>query len=235
MAVAFDAAMTGGNAGTGTVQEGTGATSLSTAGMTIGASATLLVACVSLQCNTTASTGVTATWNGVSMTVGPTITHGAANGTTVAIFWLVNPATGSHTLAMSWTLAADAYMGCASFTGVDTTTPVVTADNQTTSVANAVTITTVSGDATVACSCNNSNTPTSSKTIFYGESNLNPGGGGSYSLSTTTSDTHTFTYSGGTLPATAGIHIQAAAGGGPPPPTAIVTFRRRQQPVSVVV
>jgi hypothetical protein len=219
MAVAFDAKMTGGNAGTGgNTQEVSNGTSISATPITVGASATLLVVCLSFQPTTAPNpTGITVTWGGTGMTAGPTQVGAGVLDVLAAIFWLVSPASGAQTLAASWTRASDCYMGAISFTGVDTSTPVVTADNQT-STTSGVTVTTANGDATVACSVRDSNTPTSTQTIFYGESNFNPGGGGSYNASTTGSDTHTFTYSGGSQQANFGIHVLAASGGGGPDP-----------------
>jgi len=211
MAVTFDAAMTGGNDG-GDVASTTNGSSVSTAGMTIGGSANLLVVCFSLQDVGSACSGLSATWNGVSMTAGPLLKTIAGNGDTAAIFYLINPATGNQTLAGSWTGSGDLYLGCASFIGVDTTTPIVTADNQTS--ATNVTIPTANGDATVSCSVRDANDPTVSFTKFYGAQDLNPGGAGQYKLSTGSSDAHTFTYSGGASQATVGVHILASAGGG---------------------
>lgn len=234
MAVGFDAVMTGGNDG-GDVQSVSGGSSFSAASLiTVGASATLLVVGMSFQQNgaTAAPAGLAATWNGTSMTAGPTAVEGQV---TAAVFYLISPAAGANTLAVSWTGGGqDLYCGAVSFTGTDTSTGINAADNQSahglTGTSSNVTVTTANGDATVGCSVADANEPTVAFTKFYGAQNLNPGGGGDYKLSTSGSDAHTYSYSGGSVFAGVGIHILAGAGGG----NVIVPFRRRQQPVSKV-
>ena len=219
MAVALDAVMTGGNDG-GDVQSVSAGTSFSAASLiTVGASATLLVVgCSFLRQGTSqVPTGISATWNGDAMSAGPTAQRFGNPSVLVAIFYRINPAAGANTLAVSWTGASDLYCGAASFTGTDTSTGINAADNQTnsgtTGTSSNVTITTVSGDATVGVSCADSNDPTVAFTKFYGAADLAPGGAGDYKLSTGTSDAHTYSYSAGQVFAGAGIHILAAGGG----------------------
>lgn len=102
-----------------------GVTTLSSStSITVGASATALVVLVGAS-NTGVShaTGMTATWNSVSMTLLASInydTNGAQNNGTVWVFGLRNPASGAKTLSISWTNAQDATACAISFTGSDT-------------------------------------------------------------------------------------------------------------------
>lgn len=206
MAVAADALMTAGNA-TDT-QTASGATSISSTGMTIGGSANLLVVTVLWQ---NAVTSRAFTWNSVSMTEAKY--QNGASGTAAGIYYLANPATGNKTLAGSWTGSSDCYMGCVSFTGADTTTPIVGADTVGGNTGTTVTITSSTDGATVAVWGTNGSTPTVNFTKVWDEASLNPGGASSYTLGGT-SNGHTFTGAGGTTPAWAGVHVQAGAGGG---------------------
>jgi len=206
MAVAFDAAMTAGNA-TDT-QTASATTSISSTGMTIGGSANLLVVLVLWSGSVTSRAF---TWNSVSMTEAVYIN--GASSTAAGIYYLANPATGNKTLAGSWTTSRDCYMGCVSFTGADTTTPIVGADTVSGNTGTTVTVTSTTDGATAAVWGTNGSTPTVNFNKVWDESSLNPGGAGSYQLAGT-SNGHTFTGAGGTSPAWAGVHVQAAAAGG---------------------
>jgi hypothetical protein len=208
MAVGFDAKMTAGNSADGFSAEVQGGTALSTTGITVGASATCLVATLVFS---GAVTSLTVTWNGVGMTQEPTVTSGAI---IVYIFRLVSPASGAQALAAAWTTARDLYLGAVSFTGTDTTTGVQVADNTTATNVTAIAIPTGSTGATVAVFGVDGATPTIDQTTLWGVSNFGPGGGASYALGGTTTNTHNFTGAGGTVQALAGVHVIAAAGGG---------------------
>src|SRR5712671_3472265 len=67
----------------------------------------------------TAPTGISISWNGVALT--QLITHSATSGSTEAIYGLLNPDSGTNTLAGSWTGARDFYVCGVSWSGVDQT------------------------------------------------------------------------------------------------------------------
>lgn len=206
MAVGFDARMTAGNSADGLNQQVSGATTISSTGITVGASATLLVIVLTWGPNNNgAPSTVTATWNGASCTAGPLITTSTV---TSAIFYKINPAAGANTLTASWTNADDCYMSAVSFTGTDTSTGIKVADSTSNATAS-ITITSSTDGATVANFANNNGTPTLNFNKIYAESPLNPGGGATYQLGGT-SNTHTF--SGGTNQASVGVHVLAAPG-----------------------
>lgn len=208
MSVAPDAVMVGGNSSDGDCQQVSGATSISSTGITLGASATIIVAFMAFQSSVTA---ITMTWNGVAMTAGPTFTT-LAN--TVAIFYLVNPATGNHTLAAAWTGSSDCYMGAQSFTGSDTITGIASGDSVTGNGSGAASLAVASdaNGATAAAYCANGSGPTTNFTQIYQNDPLNPCGGASYQLGGAT-NTHTFTAGGSPSTQVAcGIHIIASTG-----------------------
>ena len=218
MAVAFDARMTGGNDSDGDAEQHAASTSITSTGMTVGASGNFLVAMFVWASG--AITSPSATWDGTPMTAGPNLrTTAGGSDVRAAIFYLASPATGNKTLAGSWTTAVDCYMSAVSFSGVDTATPVATGDNAT-SATSSVTVTSTTDGATVACSVKNSGDPTMTQTAIWANSPLNPGGGGSYALGGT-SNNHSFTYGAGTDQANVGIHILAASGGTNVTPTAV--------------
>lgn len=215
MAVGFDAKMAAGNSADGLNQEATGATSISSTGITVGGSATLLVAVLAFaQGNaSTTPTSITATWNGAVMTAGPTVTSGTGTPyATAAIFYKISPASGANTLAAAWTNSHDCYMSAVSFTGTDTSTGINAAHSTTATGTTTITITSDANGATVAVFAVDGSAPTVNFTKIFSEAPLNPGGGASYTLGGT-SNAHTFTGAGGSVQALAGIHVIAAAGG----------------------
>jgi len=113
MAVAFDAVSS---------VDITGASAVSFADsthLTIGASANVLL--VPIVWSTSAPpTGISISWNGVSLTLisGTSIGNGLHGN--VQIYGLLNPTTGTHTLAGSWTGIRDFYCVGISFSGADT-------------------------------------------------------------------------------------------------------------------
>lgn len=113
-AVTFDAIAT-----TNTNQAG--GTSLSISNMTVGASATVLIAVLSAgTVAATAMSGLSGTWNGSAMTLvtGATNYPGASSATPgTQILCILNPATGNHTLALSWTGQTQVYASAISFKG----------------------------------------------------------------------------------------------------------------------
>jgi hypothetical protein len=208
MAVALDASMTAGNSADGLNQQASAATTISSTGITVGAGATLLVATLSF--GLTVPTGVTMTWNGVSMTAGPSISDSSQ--TMSAIFYLINPASGAKTLSASWTGSTDCYMSAASFNGTDTTTGIKVSDSTTANTGTSLTVTSSTDGATVVNFADNAGTPTVNFTKIWAEAPLNPAGGGNFTLGGT-SNAHTFTGGGGSAPSIVGVHILAAASG----------------------
>ncbi|MDI3561281.1 hypothetical protein [Bradyrhizobium sp. Arg816] len=105
-------------------------------------------------------TGISVTWNGVSMTpiTGATFSDVTA-GTSIIAYGLVNPASGANTLAASWTGARFASVGAISFTGVDQTGGATSfahgAGNHGNAGGNAtVTVTSATGNITAAAYTN---------------------------------------------------------------------------------
>jgi len=217
-AVAVDATMTAGNSSDGTAQDATNVQSITSTGITVGASATLLVVTIGFQRTSGAGTNspgsLAVTWNGTAMTAQSNTTTGTGiDAVTVYIFTLVNPAAGAKTISASWTTHMDVYMGAISFTGTDTTTGVKTSDNTTALGATSITVTSSSDGATVASYVNNGATPTTNFTQFWDDGAYSPGGAGSYKLGGT-SNSHSFSGGGGSNQVLAGVHVIAGTGGG---------------------
>lgn len=102
------------------------ATQTSSSSVTVGAGATLFVVCTSgYLASANAMSGTTPTLNGVACTGKLSIDSdtGAFMG---AMFYWVNPATGSQTLAWSWAIAINngVLFVVGSYSGVDTASPV---------------------------------------------------------------------------------------------------------------
>jgi hypothetical protein len=206
-AVGFDAGMTTGNGASGQYQYVSSASaSISSTGLTIGASATLLIGVLACDHNPAISSPAM-TWNSVTMNAGPTLTNGVL---VIAVFYLVSPATGNKTLAASWTTNSTCYMSAASFTGTDTTTGIKVADNNTTSTESSIAITSDSNGATIAFEIDTSSaSPSPNFNKLYLAQNLTPNSSGSYELGGT-SNSHTFGSLNGSW-AAAGVHIIAPA------------------------
>lgn len=204
--------MTAGNSADGFNQEASGVTSISSTGITVGSSASLLVGVLVFAASSgSMPTSLGMTWNGVTMAPGPTIiSQSGAPYAVVAIFALVNPVFGTKTLQGTWTNAQDCYMSAISFTGTDTTTGIQTADNTTATQTTSITVPSSADGATVAVFAADGAAPTVNFNKIFSEAPLNPGGGASYQLGGA-SNAHTFTGAGGTRQALVGVHIIAAA------------------------
>ena len=210
MAVAFDAKMTAGNSSDGLNHQADDATSISSTGITVGGGANILVMvmCGGGSGAQTAPTGVTATWNGVSMTLATSILSlEPAPFGWAAIFTLDSPAPGANTLAASWTNINDIYMSAVSFSGAG---GIRVADTTTATQTDTVTVPSTTDGATVAVFGVDGNTPTMNFTKIFAISNLSPGGGANYQLGGT-SNAHVFTSTTGTRRALVGVHILAGA------------------------
>ena len=210
MSVGFDAKMTGGNGSGGTNQyTAVAATSISSTGMTVGVGATLLVAIAVINGPNTGS--MAATWNSVAMAIAAVI---QVTGMTIAIFTLVNPASGNKTLASSWTGSFNGYLSSISFTGTDTVTGYKSADSVTGSGASqaneSLVVNTGSTGATVAALGDNSGVITvSTQTSIFANTQSAPNGAASYGLGGSGTNTHTFTFASSPIVAWAGIHVIA--------------------------
>jgi hypothetical protein len=127
MAVALDAVMSAGNgplancgAGSGTngaSQDITVAgSSISSTGMTVGASATLIVQALAL--GNVLSSAPASAWNAVALTNGPSFIQNNLSIYVAALLsYLASPASGNQTAAGSWTGLTTAVLSCISFTG----------------------------------------------------------------------------------------------------------------------
>ena len=157
MAVAFDAKATADTTGTGTSPQ-------TISNMTVGASATLLIASFCAANTTAPGIPSAMTWNGVAMTLigNKTQSDGLAN---TYVYGLVNPATGNHSLVVTYTNGTGGnigiYIDAWSFSGTDTSSlaNAVPAANVLTDASTptgtaypttAFSVTTVSGDAACA-------------------------------------------------------------------------------------
>src|SRR5665213_2467453 len=152
MSVALDANMTGGNGAGGQVQkQGSSAAFISSTGLTIGVSASLLIVTFQAQ----AVSGLTGTWGSSALSLQSNVLFTGGTSLVAAVLTLINPTPGAQTLTLSWTSAPTSgiYMGATSFKNTDTITGIKIADNATlgdgTVGAQSLAINTAAGDATL--------------------------------------------------------------------------------------
>jgi hypothetical protein len=207
MAVALNASglMTGGNGAGGASQQVSTNTTISSTGLTIAAGTDRFLVGLLVWSSGTAPTGVTMTWNGVSMTQAGTVQF--STNTSGALFYLDDPATGNNTLSASWTNSQDCVMSAACFDGVGSYVSGDTVQNST----NTVTITAAAGDATVSVYNCDGGTPVGDKTAIFANSALGPSAAGNYNLGSTS--THTYEIGSSSARVTVGLHLQAAGSG----------------------
>jgi len=114
-----------------------------------------------------AVSAISVTYNSVSVPLvsGTDTTGSSESGARTMVFALAAPASGSHTIAVSWTTASVISCGAVSVTGADQTTPMNNGNkasaNNTTS--GALTVTSTNGDlafAVVGCPGNTFSAPT---------------------------------------------------------------------------
>lgn len=211
--VGFDAKMTGGNGVGGFNQDISAAVAISSTGMTVGASATILVALAVWQCGVIAGpTGRTMTWNGVSMTEGPFQSAVLAGSQLLAasVWTLASPASGNKTLAGAWTNNCDCYLGCASFN----LAALQAADNTVAVDVTTINVPTDANGATIAVFGVDGNAATTNFITLWSEAPFAPGGAGNYQLGGTGTNGHSFTGGAGSHQVLAGIHLIATGGGG---------------------
>lgn len=225
MAVAFDAKATAATALSAVAATNT------IANMTIGANATALVVFVARATNgasTTLSSVSGVTWNGVAMTLIATkLQSNSVAGCDV--FGLASPATGNHSLVVSFTggtlSSTSAYVDAASFTGTATTTAtafpsanvLTDASTPSTSVypTTAFSVTSASGDAACSvmqCQANNFSTaPTD--TLIRNATTIDGNYSSAYKLATTTATSMQFASGAAASPA-AGIAFRVVQSSG---------------------
>jgi hypothetical protein len=209
MAVTLNAVMAAGN--NGDTHAVDNATSFSTTGITVAAGSNrVLIVVINWQTEGSLPASRSVTWNGAAMTEAAFNSNSAD---AVAVYVLVNPATGAKTLAGSWTNTNDAYVGAVCFDGADQATGINASDTATADAAT-IDVPGSSDGATVATFLTNGGEPTTSQTKFWGFDSLAPGGAGSYEIGGSGTVTHTFSGSGGASHAAAAVHVIAAAGGG---------------------
>jgi hypothetical protein len=209
---------------TGSVGEITSTANSGSQSITIPADATLVVVAVSGYSGTTTNffSGGTLTLNGVTRSVGRTDDAYSSYGMT-AIFYWVNPATGSRTLAWNWAGSGVATTGVhifyAFYKGVDTTNPIKSSGgghNHTTTV-NTGAMTAATGDLAIAVAYANSTTGPASvswtNAIQAAGSLYNMDYGAFAENSPSANITITESFSGGSGPdsAISGIVLAAAA------------------------
>ena len=181
----------------------------------------LVVGVVATGTGTSAITGVT--YNGVSMTGGPTISW-ETNASVVQLFYLATPATGAHTVSVSGTGTSLALLaGAISFSGADTSTPFgssATAKNDTTFTnhAQAGNITGASGNYVFGVGGYGSGqAATADQTESFHLVGTNNTGGdnilGGYALSSGSAINFGFTWSSSDFMGVAAVEVKAASGG----------------------
>jgi hypothetical protein len=220
MSVTIDAAMTGGNGGACQYILGN-LTSATSTGMTVGASASCLLVLFSLGANSVAVSSPACTWNGVSMNLAMFINNAASPQLSAGIFVLLNPTSGNHTIAMSWTGASDGYISAISLIGTDLVTGYKSADNvtgtATTGITPNIAVNTDVNGATLVIvgdtSGGNAPAPNNQTQLFTNDDS-SPNAGASYALGGTGTNTHGFNVlTGAVCVVWAGIHIIAPASG----------------------
>ncbi len=244
MAVAFDAKATANAFDSPAL---TASSPLNNTNLTIGVGATALVATV----NASAASGVLptvtgVTWNGVALSLIGTKTQSDSLGS-ISIYGLASPASGNHTLAVSFTGANSATtlaVHCASFTGTATTTVLAfpTADVKTDASTpagsvyptTAFSVTTVNGDMVVGSMTNNSVdfTALSAGTILLHDATM-PDGLMMWGYHAAAGATTTFQFSSGGSAICCGvaIHIAQPASSTPVIPHDFTpAFAKRQLP-----
>jgi hypothetical protein len=200
MAVSLNATMSAANSDSGRTQATGAATSFSFTGLTIAAGSNIVLLVTVGWQRTVANlqpTSRSVTWDGVAMTEAAYQTKFSLDQESFAIYVLVNPATGSKTLAGSWTTTMDdCYISAIAFNGADQTTGIQSADTgQGTSTSVA---TTGSADGATVGGIVRDGTTTASvtgKTIFGNYDGGAPGWTGAYEIGGT--GTQTYDFSGG--------------------------------------
>lgn len=167
--------------------------------------------------NVTGLSVTSVTYGGIAMTAAGTPAHNVTSHAYTAIYYLVNPPTGSNTLAVTCSgSTVEIYVNLVSFTGVDQTTPVRAASYTTatgSSAAPAVTVPSNASDKTISCCLPGGVNVTATNQTSDG---LNVTGtmsfGSDHETGTAASVTHTWTTDASGQWAVSGLSIQADAG-----------------------
>ncbi len=175
----------------------------------------LVVAVVFVGAAAGTSSGVTATWNGVSMTQLATV----GNGGDIFLFGLRAPDTGAHDLVLAWTGANQPSAVLLSCVGVDQTSDALafpTAHRVTATGSaspNSIAVTNASGNIAFAAHVVSANFSTAGNTDIghNNTGNLNSLAG---NYDTGTDPTLTYAFSSGNTWASVGCEIAAPAAGG---------------------
>jgi hypothetical protein len=151
MAVTFDAV---GPSSAGTSATGT---SLTWSHTCTGSNRLLVVGVAVGTTSSDASFVTTATYNGVAMTSASKVHSNNQTNGYIQMFYLVNPATGSNTVAITNNVSCDLAGGSVSFTGADQSTPLGTpVTNFGDGTSGSVSVPTNVGDMVIDATCNGS-------------------------------------------------------------------------------
>lgn len=188
----------------------TSATSISLTTYSVTAGSNLCMIAI-LQLNGSV-TSPAITWNGVALS------NDGANVAGTVIFWhLVNPATGTNTLAASWTTNRTSVLGAVTFSGADQTTCInaTNSKNQTgSSISSSIALTSTTDGATVSGGVCGTQYPTggTSATNLWAPTTSDIGWSSSYQLGGTT-NTHTTTWAASCSWGERGVNVIAEGGG----------------------
>jgi hypothetical protein len=103
------------DANSSAVATASAATSISSSNLTVGTGANRAVV-MQIGFSSALVTGISATWDGIAMTLIASVANGL--GGLVALFGIVNPASGAKSLSVSWTGSSDAKMNAVSWINV---------------------------------------------------------------------------------------------------------------------
>jgi hypothetical protein len=181
----------------------------------------LIVAVIFIGAAGGTSSGVSCTWNGVSMTQLAT----AVNGGDIFLFGLRNPATGSNNVVVSWTGANQCAIALLSVVNADQSADATTFINRTTNTGtaspNSIAVTNPSGNIAVAGHVVVANYSTAGNTDI-GHNNNGSRNSAAANYDTGVNPTLTYAFTSGTVWSSVGCSIAAVAGAAPaynsPPP-----------------
>lgn len=211
------------DADTSTYTNGTG-TTVTITNLTIGSGSNRALV-LGLQFEASAiPSGLTATWNGTSLTAITGTNSGSHGGCSCALvmFGLVAPASGNHSLVISWTGSNSIHAFAVSFTGVDqtggaTSFPGGTSVVEDTATASPITgpVSSASGDIVVAAGMQDCQPwgAISGTTIATDLSGPDFGSAANYSPGAATVSP-TFAFTGTCVFGFVGTDVKAASGGG---------------------
>lgn len=149
-------------------------TSATYTGITVGSGANrALVVAIVWGTGTGDPTGRSVTWDsgGTNQAMTEIVFRGTGGNTSVGIYGLVAPTSGNKTLAVSWTVSNESFIGAISFTGVDQTGGATSFPNSATSGTVAtLTITSSANDYVVCCYGSGTGIGTPTDTVIFDDS-----------------------------------------------------------------